>query len=246
MVEVVVGLGNRVHGALNRTVLNTAARLLPRVAIVDDHPPMLLGIRDTLEDSGQFAVTLMARHGAELVEALEGGAEVDLVVLDLCMPVMDGLATLAWLHEHRPQLGTVAYTFEVKPATVLRCYRSGARGLLCKDCEPEVLVAALNTVLAGGIYHTTESQQVLLENPDGLSPEERKLLRVRAQVTPRQLQVLEILVREDDPKTEQIARELNLSSRTVEGHLSELYDLFGVPGRTSLALAAVRVGLVPL
>ncbi|MBK8228404.1 MAG: response regulator transcription factor [Flavobacteriales bacterium] len=216
------------------------------VALADDHDLMRAGIADLLERHARYRVVLHARDGRELVRALEGGAEAALAIVDLRMPDMDGIAVLEWLRAHRPGVRTLVYTWDTSEATVMHCYRNGADGVLFKDEVPEKLLTALDTVAAGGIYHSAFSQRVLLENPDGLTAEERRRNRLLAQISTRQLEVLQRICRADDPTYEVIAQELGLSRRTVEKHVGELMALFGVHSKTALALSAVRVGLMEL
>jgi two-component system, NarL family, invasion response regulator UvrY len=215
-----------------------------RVALVEDHELMRMGLRQLLEAMGGYQVVLEAANGAELVEALEAGAGPELVLVDLLMPVMDGYDTLAWLREHRPGLRAVVLSVLTDDGTVVRTYRAGACALLTKGMGAADLRHALDTVMRVGVYHTANTQRVLLENPDGLTPEERRRERLLAQITPRCLQVLELMGRADDPTYEVIATELGIGRRTVESHVKQLFDLFGVNSKTALVLSAVRLGIV--
>ncbi len=216
------------------------------VAVADDHPVVRKGLAWLLEESGRYRVEVEAGHGGGLVAALEAESAVRLAIVDLYMPEMDGMATLAWLCAHRPQLRRVVFTARVEERTVLGCYRAGAQAVLQKDAAPGDLLAVLDTVMAGGIHHSPFSQQVLLDNPDGLTPDERRRTRLRAQMTSRQLQVLEALCRSDDPTYETIAAELGVSRRTVESHGSELFEVFGVRSKTALVRSALSLRLVDL
>jgi DNA-binding NarL/FixJ family response regulator len=216
------------------------------VALADHHDLMRMGISELLHSTGRYRVTLHARHGGELVQALEAGAEVALAIVDLRMPGMDGYALLDWLKAQRPQVRVLVYTMFADETTVIRSYRAGAHGVLCKEEAAEQLVVALDTLAGGAVYHTDFSQRVLLENPDGLTVEERRRKRLLAQIGPRELEVLQCICRADDPTYEVIAQELGLSRRTVEKHVSALFEVFGVSSKTALVLAALRVGLVGL
>lgn len=225
-----------------QTVLNEPVP----VAVADDHVAIREGLAALLQGTGRYKVVVQGEHGGQLVQALEGGAEVAAAIVDLGMPVMDGYATLEWLRTHRPQVRTVAYTKLVDAAVTVRCYRSGAHGLVPKHAPWEELIAALDTVLSGAIQHSAYSQQVLLDNPDGLTPEERAQARMRGQLTPAQLRVLECMGRADDPTYERIAGELSLSPRTVQRHVADLCLAFGVHSKTAVLRAATRLGLLRL
>jgi two-component system invasion response regulator UvrY len=228
---------------MNKMAMGTPVHEPIPVAVADDHDLMREGVAARLEGSGRYRVTVHARHGLELVRALEGGAQVALAIVDLGMPVMDGYAVLDWLKEHRPRLRVLVYTLFGDDATVIRSYRGGAHGLLRKEEQADNLLPAVDAVAAGAVYHTEYSQRVLLENPDGLSVEERRRARLLAQMSPRQLEVLRLICRGDNPTYEHIAQEMKLSRRTVERYASELFELFGVNSKTLLVISAIRLGL---
>lgn len=213
------------------------------VAVVDDHDLMREGVAARLERSGRYRVTLQARNGGELVQALEAGAQVSLAIVDLGMPVMDGYAVLDWLKQHRPQVRTLVYTLFSDAAAVMRSYRGGAHGLLCKEELADKLLPAVDAVASGAVYHTERSQRVLLENPDGLTLEERRRARLLAQIPQSHWGVLEAICRGDDLTYAAMARELKLNRRTVERYASELCDIFGVRTKTALAVSAIQLGL---
>ncbi len=214
------------------------------VAVVDDHPLVRIGLRDVLESGGEYSVMLEAGDGAELLRALRAGAEPALVVVDLQMPVMDGFATLEALRTEFPGLHAVAISFQVDETSVLRAYRSGARALVPKGMGAGELLPILRTVLEGGIHMTEHAQRIMLENPDGLTSLERERAQILVKLTPRMVDVLRCMARPDDPTYEQIAKELNISRRTVEGHVSDMFEVFNVRSKTALVVNAVRLGVV--
>lgn len=214
------------------------------VAIADDHDLLRQGVATLLEQSRRYRVTLHARNGQELVQAMEAGAQVPMAIVDLGMPFMDGYAVLDWLKQHRPMVRVLVYSQFADDAAVIRSYRGGARGFLCKSEVADLLLSAMDTMASGAVYHTERSHRLLLDNPDGLTLDERRRARLLAQIPPRQLEVLRIICRGDDPTYEHIAQELRLSRRTVERYAGELCDVFGVNSKTALAIGAIRLGLV--
>ena len=213
------------------------------VALADDHDLMRAGIADLLHRSERYRVTVHARNGQELVQALEAGAQVSIAIVDLSMPVMDGYAVADWLKQHRPLVRVLVYSQFADDAAVIRSYRGGAHGFLCKEEAAEQLVVAMDTLAAGAVYHTDYSQRVLLENPDGLTVEERRRARLLAQIPQSHWGVLEAICRGDDLTYAAMARELKLNRRTVERYASELCDIFGVRTKTALAVSAIQLGL---
>ncbi|MBL0036431.1 MAG: response regulator transcription factor [Flavobacteriales bacterium] len=126
----------------------------------------------------------------------------------------------------------------------MRTYRTGGRALLTRNAGPEELYRALDAVWKVGIYHTPATHRLLLENPDGLSQEERNRQRLLAKLPPRGKEVLERICRNDDLTYEFIGQELKIGKRTVETHVNQLFQVFGVRSKTALALCAVRWGIV--
>lgn len=214
------------------------------VAVVDAQAGLREGLVSYLRRQGRYRVAVQAARPLELLEALQGGAEVAVVIVEVPLALAGAEEPVQWLRAQRPALRVVAYCASQLPAVVLRTYRAGAQALLFKHQPLDDLATALDTVLRDAIYHTPYSQQVLLENPDGLTPEERRRQRLQAQLTPRQRQVLQALCRADEPTYARIAQELGVGRRTVEAHISELLQAFGVRSKTALVLAAVRVGLI--
>ena len=213
------------------------------VALVDPLPCMRAGLTLYLERSGNYRVVLSVATGEELIAALEGGTAVDLVLMDVRPPSGDGFAVLAWLREQRPDVRAVAYGLPADDGSVVRSFRSGAGAMLSKDMDEALLVLAVDVVQRAAVFHTAHTQQVLLDNPDGLSAEERYKQRLLAQLTKRQLEVLVLLCREDCPSSGQIGKALGISSRTVDDHVEELFEIFEVNKRTKLTRAAQRLGL---
>ena len=188
-------------------------------------------------------MVLSVATGEELIAALEGGTQVDLVLLDVRPPNGDAYGLLSWLREHRPTVRAVAYGLPADDGTVVRSFRSGAGALLSKDMDEELLLLAVDVVRRAAVFHTAHTQQVLLDNPDGLCADERTKQRLLAQMTKRQAEVLCLLAREDSPSSTQIGKVLGISARTVDDHVEELFALFGVNKRINLVRGAQRLGL---
>ncbi len=216
------------------------------IAVANDDWMARDGLRQELEREGAYRVIIQAANGRELTDAIAGGAVPALAIVHLCMPVMDGYAVLDWMRAHRPQVRVLAYGEAMDATTVVRCYRSHAHGLLVRGGPAAEWRTALSTALGGGIYHTALSQQLLLENADGLTPDERRCERMRAQLTTMQKKVLAQICQADDPTYARIGRDMNISPRTVERHVADLREAFGVPSKTALVMAATRLGIAKL
>lgn len=222
------------------------APALQRVAVVDPFPCMREWLTLVLERSGLYRVVLKVAHADALIAVLEGGAEVDLVLVDVCSADAYGTTLLAWLAEHRSALRVVAYCYPPNEGAVVRCYRGGVRALLFKDMDEAMILRAVDAVVCVGVFHTEYTQRVLLENPDGLCIEERRRSKLEAQLTPRLLEVLVAVCRSDCPSYRRVGDELGIGKRTVESHVDALLELFGAKTKGELARSALRLGLVKL
>ncbi|MFZ1692285.1 MAG: response regulator transcription factor [Flavobacteriales bacterium] len=216
-----------------------------RVAMVDDHHLVRAGLVATVNALGGYEVTMEAGHGAELIDALAITKEPpQLAIIDLNMPVMDGWATIAWLSEHRPEIKSMALTFEAGDDAMMRAVRAGARGFLLKNATPEVLRLALDSIRLTGYYHSDSLQAGLDRNPDRLTQQEREREEILARLTPRELQLLRLVCDEEEFTYDQIADQLGLHRRSVDNYRMQLFDKFGVKSKTGLVLFATRWDLL--
>jgi len=215
---------------------------LVSVAVVEPLPCMRLGIAQMLENTGLYRVVVRVADGDALLAALVSGIKVDMVLMDVRPTDADGCDLLNLLRERWPTLPVLAYGLPADDGAVVRSYRHGARAMLPKDMDEPLLLLALDVMQRAGVFHTAHTQRVLLENPDGLCADERRKQKLEAQLTKRQLEVLLLMCRDDRPSTAQMARELRIKPRTVESHVEELFELFGVNKRPLLISAAIRLG----
>jgi DNA-binding NarL/FixJ family response regulator len=196
-----------------------------RVLLVDDHRLVRVGLTSLLGGAADVEVVGEAADGAH---ALKVAAEVeaDVVLMDLSMPVMDGVdATRALLAEH-PQLRVVILTSFSDRGRVRDALAAGAIGYVLKDCTPEELLAALRSAAQGHAPLDPRVAGALLPSPsspvDELSERELQVLRLASQ----------------GMANKQIGRVLGIAERTVKVHLGNVFRRIGVGDRTSAALWA--------
>ena len=204
-----------------------------RILIADDHSVVRQGLRMFLGLDPELEVIGEARDGAEaLVRAHE--LHPDVVLIDLLMPVMDGIAAIGAIRRELPDVEVIALTSVLDDSSVIGAVRAGAIGYLLKDTEADDLCRAIKAAAAGQVQLSPKAAARLMREvraPD--SPEA---------LTEREIDVLRLLAKGQANK--QIARNLQIGEKTVKTHVSNILAKLGVPSRTQAALYAVRIGLV--
>jgi DNA-binding NarL/FixJ family response regulator len=202
------------------------------VLIADDHPVVRQGLRVLLSLEDDIEVVGEVGDGAEAVE-LAAALVPDVILLDLKLPVLDGLGVLAGLRDRELPARTLVLTSVADQASVTVALRAGAAGFLYKDVDPDALVRAVravhdgNTILApeaAGSLVRSRARPAAVAGFDALTPREREVL---AQVA-------------EGRSNREIARLLHMSEKTVKTHVSSVLAKLGVADRTQAALYAVR------
>lgn len=204
-----------------------------RILIADDHSVVRQGLRMFLGLDPELEVIGEARDGAEaLLRAHE--LHPDVVLIDLLMPVMDGIAAIGAIKRELPDIEVIALTSVLDDSSVIGAIRAGAIGYLLKDTEADDLCRAIKAAAAGQVQLSPKAAARLMREvraPD--SPEA---------LTEREVDVLRLLAQGQANK--QIASNLRIGEKTVKTHVSNILAKLGVPSRTQAALYAVRIGLV--
>ena len=198
------------------------------VLIVDDHPVVRRGLRVLLEVQDGIEVVGEAGEGPTALR-LAAEHHPDVILLDLKLPGLDGLAVLAELHNTTAKV--LILTSVTDPVAAGRAMREGAAGVLYKDVDPDALVRAIRAVHDGHLLLAPEAAGTLLQSAtwqdrslDALTAREREVLAELAQ----------------GRSNREIARALNVSEKTVKAHVSSVLAKLGVQDRTQAALFAVR------
>ena len=204
-----------------------------RILIADDHSVVRQGLRMFLGLDRDLEVIGEARDGAEALH-LARELRPDVVLIDLLMPVMDGIAAIGAIRRELPDVEAIALTSVLDDNSVVGAVRAGAIGYLLKDTEADDLRRAIKAAAAGQVQLSPKAAARLMREvraPD--SPEA---------LTEREIDVLRLLAQGQANK--QIAGSLQIGEKTVKTHVSNILAKLGVPSRTQAALYAVRIGLV--
>lgn len=203
--------------------------------IADDHAMVRLGLAVTLRDQLGFTTVHEAATLDDALERLAEDAGIDIALIDLAMPGMDGADSLAALRECHPDLKLVVVTASDSRRDILAALDAGANGFIPKGMSEPELVAALRTVMAGGIYAPAV---LAASSREADAPEEATGERppALASLTRRQREVLDQLI--DGRSNKEIARALKLGEGTVKIHLAAIFRHFGVRNRAAAVAAA--------
>jgi two-component system, NarL family, response regulator LiaR len=204
-----------------------------RILIADDHKVVRQGLRLFLRMDQQLEIVGEAKNGAEAVR-LARELLPDLVLMDILMPVMDGIDATALIRRELPETEVLGLTSVLEDAAVIEIMRAGAIGYLLKDLDGDELCQAIHAAAAGRVQLAPAAARRLLQE---LRPPEC----VDA-LTEREIDVLRLVGRGQSNK--QIAQQLNLREETVKTHVSKVLHKLGMNSRTQAALYAMRSGLV--
>ena len=204
-----------------------------RILIADDHSVVRQGLRMFLGLDPDLDVIGEAQNGSEAVR-LAHELQPDVVLMDLLMPVMDGITAITRIRRELPDVEVIALTSVLEDEKVVGAIRAGAIGYLLKDTESDELRRAIKAAAAGQVQLSPQAAARLMREvraPD--SPEA---------LTDREIEVLRLLAQGQSNK--QIARTLIIGEKTVKTHVSNILAKLGVQSRTQAALYAVKIGLV--
>lgn len=211
------------------------------VAVVDDHPLMRNGIMNMLSTLGH-STTIEADHGGEFIAAWNSGVRCKVAIVDLCMPVMDGWATIAYITEHHPEVLAIAITFDANAGAVRRALQHGARAVLCKTALPPEWAQALHDVLGGGFHRNSVLDMVVQHAPMPGSAEALRA-KVLKELTPCQLEFLMAYTADDEPTLTELATRKNLARCTMESHREAVVEKTGAHSRLAMYRFTQQFGL---
>jgi DNA-binding NarL/FixJ family response regulator len=208
------------------------------VGLVDDHVLLRKGLGSMLSDHG-YRVVLQSNNGKLFIDGLDETNLPDVVLLDINMPVMDGYQTAQWLKNNYPDIRILALSMYDDDQAIIRMLHCGAHGYILKDCEPEELTTAIDSVYNKGFYHSELVSNRLIHSMHGANPQDPL-----PQLNVKELQFLELNCSEMTYK--EIASVMHLSPRTIDGYRDVLFEKLGIRSRVGLVIYAIKHRLVQL
>jgi DNA-binding NarL/FixJ family response regulator len=206
-----------------------------RILLVDDHSVVRQGLRMFLSLDPDLEVIGEAENGAEAVK-LTAELKPDVVLMDLLMPVMDGITAIGEIRRDTPDTEVIALTSVLEDASVVGAVKAGAIGYLLKDTQSDELRRAIKAAAAGQVQLSPQAAARLMrevrapESPESLTERETEVLRLLAHGL----------------ANKEIARQLSIGEKTVKTHVSNVLLKLNVRSRTQAALYAAQIGLTSL
>lgn len=213
-----------------------------KVSITDDHALVREGIKLLLNSSGRYDVIIEASHGAELLQKLEAAKELpELAIVDVSMPVMDGYTTVAEVGRLYPDIACIALSLHDDYNTVFRMIDSGAKAYLLKDCEPDFMLETIDTVKKNGKCYSSFVVDKVMEYQKVEQEKSKAKIALPVELSPREIEFINKCCTELSYK--EIASEMNVSPRTIDGYREALFEKTGARSRVGLVLFALENGL---
>jgi len=214
------------------------------IAIVDDHLLFRQGLTHLINILSGYKVCLDADNGKDFLHKLSIlTTPPDIVLLDINMPEMDGYDTARWLKTHHPEIKVLTLSMLDSDTSIIRMIRSGARGYILKDADTEELKLAFKEVMDKGYFYNDMVSRRILQSINQLVNEDTNA-ELLVKISDRELQFLQLACSEKPYK--EIAAEMFVSERTVDGYRDALFKKLNVTTRVGLAMYAVKNGFVRL
>lgn len=208
------------------------------VHIVDDHHLFSQSLEGLINKFEEYQVAFIGENGLDLIHRLQDiqFSKPNIVLLDIRMPIMNGLETMDWMQKNFPNIPVIALTMEDDESTIIQMLRKGVKGYLLKDIHPESLKKALDDALQYGFHQNERVTKVMLSNngnghhlPD-VHFKDKELEFIKYAAT--------------DLTYKEIAEEMKLSPKTIDGYRETLFDKVNVKSRVGLVMYAVKHKLI--
>jgi len=210
------------------------------IILVDDHVIVRNGLKELIEKLGAYKIMAEFDNGQSLLNSLPFKKTPDLVLLDLNLPGMNGDLVLMELNARGANIPVLMLTLNTDENIIVKLFRNGLRGYLQKDCSAQMLKLALEEIFRCGYYHNEFLSRSLKSGIPSKKTEQEKILE---QLTLREREFLKLVCHEKEYTYEQIADQMSVQHRTVDGYREAVFDKFGIKSKTGLVLFILKHNL---
>lgn len=211
------------------------------LAIVDDHKIFREGLKAILEDCSSLNIVFEAGNGQDLISQLAFKTP-DVILMDIKMPVMDGMQATSYVHEHFPEIKVLALSMYHEDKYIVDMMKAGASGYILKNAEPGEIIEAVSTVHAKEFYFNERLSVTLVKQLLGPSAGIPKIPHKNISLNQRETEILSLICQEYT--NVEIGEKLFLSVRTVEGYRTRLFEKIGSKNIAGLVIFAIKQGII--
>jgi DNA-binding NarL/FixJ family response regulator len=208
-----------------------------KILLADDHLMFREGLKAILEETPSLEVLAQASNGKQVLKLLET-IKVDLIMLDLHMPVMNGTECMKEINNQYPDLPVIVLTMAADVIHIRNILAAGAKGYLLKNSSGAELLKAIEKVLSGEQYYDNRVSQIILDDFSGKKQSQVSEQSPKEILTNREIQILKMIAREESNKD--IAQKLFISIRTVDAHRRNLLQKTGAKNTAGLTRYAIE------
>jgi len=213
---------------------------MSKLFIVDDHTLIRKSLINLLQSTGHEVVG-DAENGLDMIEQLKH-VEPDIAIIDCVMPLMDGHETAEWLKTHRPEIKVLTLSMNSDDFTVIRMLKAGARGFVLKGAQLEELQEAIHQVDVHGFFYSdfiSDKLPTVFQSDEKVISKKEKPTDI---ISEREMEFLKLACSELTYK--EIADQMNVSVRTVDGYRESLFEKLTIKSRVGLVLFAIQHGVM--
>src|SRR5262245_50163084 len=210
-----------------------------RILLADDHELIREGIKSLLASSESIVVVDETNTGEGVLEKVKSLPELDIVLLDINMPVLDGIETTKRLKQHHPEIGVIILTMYNRKEFIKNLVASGADGYVLKNSGKKSLIEAITSVASGEPYYGKEIVRTIMSTFKHRQDPEKM---PEIDLSEREKEVIRLIVRENS--TEEIAEKLFISRHTVNTHRKSILSKLGVKNVAGIIKYAIQTGIV--
>jgi len=212
-----------------------------RVMLVDDHRMVLDGLKKSIDSESDMKSVLLAESGKEALEMMEG-SKIDVAVIDVTMPEMNGVVLTKKIKERNPEVAVVALSMYADNMIVSEMLKSGATCYVMKDCGAQCLLLAIRSASTGGVYFSKGVGKSVID--DYVKARDLAQEPGIPSLTEREMEVLQLLV--EGKKVQEIEKILSISRHTVNSHRTNIMTKLGCETFVDLIRYCIREGICDL